>query len=91
MKHGACGTPDPRDQAIIEAYVAFDVPADRIVADPHVGAQFLDLVNGGIPTSHHLTHPACMTRLLNLRRLGEGKGGLPRLRRAYRGRRNSEN
>lgn len=73
------------DKVIINAYVSFDTPADRIVADPKLAGEFHAAV------SQHLGDDCIELadlnkKLLNMRRRGEDKGGLPRLRREYRGR-----
>ena len=72
------------DAILKQMYLEYAVPCDRIVSDPARLARFardyrdrsgqdVDLASLG----HHL---------LNLRRIGQAKGGLPRLRRAYNGR-----
>jgi len=72
------------DKLLVEMYVRWNVPCDRLVSDPAKLRGFADeyVAARGQPVqlselSHHL---------LNLRRLGQAKGGLPRLRRRYNGR-----
>jgi hypothetical protein len=78
------------DVTIVSAYCEFNTPADQIVADPQVGQRFADLVNKKRPGSHSLSVADLNKRVLNLRRLGESKGGLPQLRRRYNGRNRGE-
>ena len=74
------------DQAIKAEYVVLDVPADGIVATPQLAKKFAEAVN------HRLSDGECESletinkRLLTLRKFGQAKGGLPRLRREYNGR-----
>jgi hypothetical protein len=75
------------DTAIIEEYTSFAIPADRIVAEPQVAVRFCEAVNRRLPEELQVDQAMLNKRLLNLRRRGEAKGGLPRLRRAYNGRR----
>jgi len=74
------------DRAIVEAYVGFDRPADQIVTDPQLAAKFSQAVNSQLPRGQQVDQATLNKRLLNLRRRGEDKGGLPRLRRNYYGR-----
>jgi len=80
------GTAMELDRVIVETYVRFDTPADQIVADPDLAGQFGDAVNGRLPREDQVDLATLNKRLLNLRRRGEEKGGLPRLRRDYNGR-----
>jgi hypothetical protein len=73
------------DSAIIEEYANLGIPADRIVADPHLAATFCDAVNRCLSTEQQVDQTALNKRLLNLRRRGEANGGLPRLQRAHNG------
>lgn len=75
------------DRVIVETYGRFDTPADQIVADPHLAAEFGQKVNAQLPGDQQVDQATLNKRILNLRRRGEGKGGLPRLRRDYNGRR----
>lgn len=74
------------DAAIIEEYSKLRVPADQIVADPQLSSSFCDAVNRHMGTLAAVDQATLNKRLLNLRRRGEDKGGLPRLERAYNGR-----
>lgn len=70
------------DNVIIEQYVRFDTPADQIVSDPHVSERFQQAVNAELTPQEQIELPALNRRILNLRKRGEDKGGLPRLRRS---------
>ena len=74
------------DHVIIDTYVRFAVPADRIVADPNMATSFAEEVNSSLPGDVNYTVDKINWRLLALRKRGEAKGGLPRLQRAYYGR-----
>ena len=74
------------DNAIIRTYIEFDTPVDEIVADPELAAKFQKKVVRRLPPHEYLEIPLVNKRLLNLRKLGEEKGGLPRIRREYNGR-----
>lgn len=74
------------DAVIIDEYVRFDTPADRIPANPELAEAFRERVNLRLPPNLQFTVEALNTRLINLRRRGQQNGGLPRLRRAFRGR-----
>jgi Tfp pilus assembly ATPase PilU len=76
------------DSVIVAEYTRFRVPADQIVADPALGAQFRDAVNKSLPERSKLDLPSLNKRLLNLRRRGQANGGLPRLERGFNGRSN---
>jgi hypothetical protein len=69
------------DSVIIEEYAKLGIPADQNVADPQVSAQFHDAVMDRLPDELHVDQATLNKRLLNLRRRGEDKGGLPRLQR----------
>jgi hypothetical protein len=79
------------DEAILTVYPDFDTPADQIVADPAVSQKLADKVNSFLPGEAKATLAEINKRVLNLRRRGEDKGGLPRLRRTHRGRNNHGN
>jgi hypothetical protein len=74
------------DSAIVAEYGKFDVPADHLVADPQLAADFRNAVNRHLPATDQVDQATLGKRLLNLRRRGEDKGGLPRIRRKYNGR-----
>ena len=72
------------DDAICLEYERFAVPADRIVIDPHLAAEFADRVKASLSMDAELDVAAVNHRLIALRKRGEAKGGLPRLERDYR-------
>ena len=74
------------DSVIVAEYPVFNVPADQIVADPKLAAEFQQAVNSKLPTPARVDLATLNKRLLNLRRRGQGNGGLPRLERGYNGR-----
>jgi hypothetical protein len=76
----------PLDAAILATYRQFNTPADQIVADPAISQDFAVQVNNLLPGGQQATLAEINKRILNLRRRGEEKGGLPRLRRRYNGR-----
>ena len=61
-------------------YVRFGVPADRIVSDPSLSQQFQQRVTSDLPPDQSIDQVELNRVLLNLRKRGENKGGLPRLR-----------
>lgn len=76
------------DQIIVEAYTTYPRPPDQIVSDPEVSADFAARVNSQLSPKECLDVATVNKRLLNLRRRGEDKGGLPRRWRRYNGRNN---
>mgnify|MGYP001286575332 CR=1 FL=1 len=68
------------NEAIRKAYIEFDVPADRIVEDDAKARAFVRLVNTKLPDGVRLNVVSCNSRMLSLRKKGENKGGLPRIR-----------
>ena len=72
------------DNVLREMYIEYDTACDRLVSDP---AKLLSFAEDYAERTGQQTRPAQVShRLLTLRKLGEAKGGLPRLRRAYHGR-----
>lgn len=68
-----------------QMYVEYNIPCDRLVSNPAILQRFVNDYSGRIGKDD--VEPANLSlHLLNLRRLGEAKGGLPRLRRKYFGR-----
>jgi hypothetical protein len=67
------------DELLVNLYPKFGVPADQIVTSPQLANEFVELVNQQLPESARVDVQACNKRLLNLRKRGEAKGGLPRL------------
>jgi len=77
------------DEVIRKMYLEYAIPADRLVSDPDRLVEFTGDYNsraGDDKVPKLLAH-----RILNLRRRGEDKGGLRRLRRRYFGRNGSDN
>ena len=73
------------DDVIREQYVRFDTPVEGIVGDPRVADEFADRVKAALP-SQKVDVAEVNHRLFTLRKRGADKGGLPRLRRSYNGR-----
>lgn len=72
------------DGVLREMYIEYDTPCDPLVSDP---ARLLSFAEDYAERTGQQVEPAQLShRLLSLRKLGEAKGGLPRLRRAYDGR-----
>lgn len=74
------------DSVIITEYPLFGVPADQIVSDPAIAAEFRERVNRQLPQELQVDAATFNKRLLNLRRRGQENGGLPRLERGFNGR-----
>lgn len=65
-------------------YVEYDTPCDRLVSNP---ASLQSFARDYTDRTGQQIEPAEVShRLLTLRKLGEAKGGLPKLRRKYNGR-----
>lgn len=77
---------DRLDSVIVTEYVQFGTPADKIIADPNVSAEFTSRVNSKLSADQRVDTATVNRRLLTLRKRGEEKGGLPRLERRYHGR-----
>jgi len=72
------------DAVIREMYREYNIPCDTLVSDQE---QLLPFAQDYIHRSgQEVELPQLAHRLLTLRKLGEQKRGLPRLRRAYNGR-----
>ena len=72
------------DGLLVTMYVEYDVPCDRLVSNPETLATFAeDYANR---TGQEVDRASLSHHMLNLRRRGQDKGGLPRLRRSYCGR-----
>ena len=81
------GNGDPpafKDDVLKQMYVEADVPCDSLVSDPERLSAFARTYAERTDQEVELAQLA--HRLLTLRKLGESKGGLPRLRRKYNGR-----
>jgi len=74
------------DEIIRAKYREFATPVDRILADANLVEAFAAMVNVKLPADEHVEVKWLNWRLMTLRKRGEGKGGLPRLERAYYGR-----
>jgi hypothetical protein len=73
-----------RDDVLKEMYVEYDTACDRLVSDPERLLSFAE--DYGERTGQRMQPARVSHRLLALRKLGQAKGGLPRLRRKYNGR-----
>jgi hypothetical protein len=72
------------DIVLREMYREYDTPCDTLISDQ---AQLLPFVDDYEDRTGQSVEPSELAhRLLTLRKLGEAKGGLPRLRRRYNGR-----
>jgi hypothetical protein len=77
-------SPVPDDDVLREMYVKNNLPCDRLVSDPE---RLLAFTKSYADRTGQEIDPADLAhRLLTLRKLGEAKGGLPRLRRTFSGR-----
>lgn len=72
-------TPVFDDNALREMYMEYDIPCDRLVSDPAELFYFKQAYTQR--TDQEITCKDLAHRLLTLRKLGQAKGGLPRLRR----------
>jgi len=72
------------DIVLREMYREYDVPCDTLISDQ---AQLVPFVTDYADrTGQHVEPSELAHRLLALRKLGEAKGGLPKLRRRYNSR-----
>lgn len=72
------------DAVLVEMYREYDTPCDALVCDQ---AQLLSFASDCSERTNQTVEPSELAqRLLALRKRGEAKGGLPRLRRRYDGR-----
>lgn len=74
-------SPLPDDGVLREMYIKNNMPCDCLVSDPERLLAFTQAYTDR--TGQEIEPSQLGQRLLNLRKLGEAKGGLPRLRRAY--------
>ena len=72
------------DPIIIEMYREYNIPCDTLISDPKQFQPFVEEYSQR--TSQKVELPQFARHLLLLRKRGEEKGGLPRLRRIYNGR-----
>ena len=71
-------------ETLIRLYVEYDTPCDQYLYDPRLLLRFTQEYiarSGDVVSPEDLAYA-----LLNLRKRGQAKGGLPRLRRDYQGR-----
>ncbi len=72
------------DKVLKQMYVEYDIPCDPLISD---SAKLRSFANDYTErTGHHVELTRLSRHLFNLRKRGEAKGGLPRLRRKYNGR-----
>lgn len=74
------------EEVIRTNYKSFTTPVDQIVTDAALAEEFAALVNADLSPESQVDVTWLNRRLMNLRKLGENKGGLCRLERAYSGR-----
>ena len=55
------------------------MPADKLLCDPEATAEFCDVIRGANSELAETTNAVIAKRLLQLRKLGQDRGGLPRL------------
>jgi hypothetical protein len=77
-------TPQLDDDMLRDMYVEYNAPCDRLVSDPERLQSFAE--DYAERTGQQVEAAQVSHRLLTLRKIGEAKGGLPRLRRDYHGR-----
>ncbi len=68
------------DEALRLLYVAFDWPADEIVRQPHLSSSFCAAVKASSGEFALIEDEEITKRLIQLRKRGADKGGLPRIR-----------
>jgi len=69
------------DKVLKEMYIEYNTTCDRLVSDP---SKLLSFSEDYVQRTGQQVEPSQLAhRLLILRKLGQDKGGLPRLRRAY--------
>lgn len=71
------------DNVLREMYIEYDTPCDPLVSHPARMSVFTQAYVER--TGQEVAPPDLAHRLLTLRKMGEAKGGLPRLRRTYHG------
>jgi len=72
------------DTILTQMYIQYAIPCDRLVSNPNVLANFASDYTKR--TGHRVELGSLGHHMLNLRRKGQAKGGLPRLKRRYNGR-----
>lgn len=78
-------TPSQRT-AIFRVYDMYIQSADKIVAHPDLSSEFHERVCAELPEPERFSLAQLNEILLNLRKLGAARGGLPRKQRTYKGR-----
>jgi hypothetical protein len=78
-------TPSQRT-AILRIYDMYIQSADHIISHPDLSAEFHARVCAELPEPERFSLARLNEILLNLRKLGAAKGGLPRKQRTYKGR-----
>jgi hypothetical protein len=73
-------------EIIIEEYKKFNTPVDTLVNDTDKFTKFLNVINAQLEPNTQYTWDNLKSRLLSLRKKGQAKGGLPRLKHQYNGR-----
>ncbi|MFH1715742.1 MAG: hypothetical protein ABIF19_00190 [Planctomycetota bacterium] len=72
------------DNVLKEMYIEYNTACDRLVSDP---SRLLSFAEDYVQRTGQQVEAARLAhRLLTLRKLGEAKDGLPKLRRKYNGR-----
>jgi hypothetical protein len=69
------------DVAIIETYKTLNTSVDQILIDDQKGRRFHEEVSRRLPEGMEISATTARKRLVNLRRRGQDRGGLPRLSR----------
>ena len=69
------------DESIVETYKSFNRSSDQILVDETLSSQFVAEVLRRLLADMQVSLKLVKSRLLTLRRRGEARGGLPRLRR----------
>lgn len=68
-------------KVIRDEYERFDVPADEVARTPELAERLMNIINAKVEVSEQFISAAeFSTYLVNLRRRGSAKGGLPKLR-----------
>jgi hypothetical protein len=69
------------DSTIIAVYKQFNQSADQILVDEQKSRQFTEEVLSRLPEGMQVPNQSVKLRLMTLKKTGEDRGGLPRLRR----------
>ena len=73
-----------QNEVLVEMYVSHGITCDCLVSNPDTLTHFAKEYTA---RTGQKVEPAKLSHhMLNLRKLGQNKGGLPRLRRSYNGR-----